>query len=123
MNYGWKRSDNWGDHRAGGSENSKREDRYDSVFWGLAIVLFGLYLLIPHATLPAGFWFLAIGCYLVIMNIVRFIFGLGFSFTNLFISIFLLIKGGEKLMNWDLPYLAILLILGGIYIFMSGFRK
>ena len=98
--------------------------RYETVFWGLFLIMLAGWWLIPNETAPKGLWSIGVGLLLICLNAARNISKIRMSGFTTFLGILSLLGGIVELVGWaDLDGALLLLILGAYLILKPWFDK
>ena len=95
------------------SEKASLNKRFESIAWGLFLIMIGGMAFIPNDQVPEGLWSLGVGIILLGLNGIRYRNGIRMSGFTTVLGIIALFTGIGEFAGIDLPGLAILLILLG----------
>ncbi len=100
------------------TENPKTtlNKRLESVALGLFLIMVGGMAFVPKTQISEGVWSIGVGVILLGLNAARYYYHLRMSGFTTILGVIALITGIGELVGADLPGLAILLILLGLYI-------
>ena len=87
--------------------------RLESVAWGLFLIMLGCQAFIPAERVNEGYWSIGVGLILLGLNGARYLNQIRMSGFTTVLGIIALLTGVGELAGFDLPGLAILLILLG----------
>ena len=93
--------------------------RLESVALGLFLIMIGGMAFIPKQQIPQGVWSIGVGLILLGLNAARYYYKIRMSGFTTILGVIALITGIGELLGVDLPGLAILLILLGVYIVLK----
>ena len=105
-------------------EKAALNQRLETIFWGLFLIMLGGQWLLPKGTLPNGLWSICVGLLLLSLNAVRYFSKLKMSGFTTFLGILSLVGGiGEMIFNADLDGAILLIVLGSILILKPWFDR
>ncbi len=87
--------------------------RFESIAWGLFLIMLGGLWLVPNSTLPNGLWSIGVGLIMLGLNYARYRNGIPMSNFTLVVGGIALLTGFASMFGVDLPLFPILLILIG----------
>ena len=87
--------------------------RLDEIGWAIFFILTGVIWLLPEAQVPPGTWFMAIGLLLLGLNAIRALAKVPVSGFTTLLGTLVLVAGLAAFLGFELPILAIGLILFG----------
>jgi hypothetical protein len=90
--------------------------RLETVAWGLFLVMFGGYMLIPHTVIAEGVWSIAVGLIMLGLNAARYLNQIKMSGFTTFLGVVSVIGGVLQLTMLKNLEGAILLIVLGAYL-------
>jgi hypothetical protein len=102
-------------------EKAAMNKRFESVGWGLFLIMLGGFTFIPDTTISKGFWSIGIGLILLGLNAARYINGIRMSGFTTFIGILSLLGGIIQLLGWKSMDGAFFLIILGIYLILKPY--
>ncbi len=88
--------------------------RFESIAWGLFLIMLGGLWLVPNSMLPNGMWGIGVGLIMLGLNYARYRNGIPMSNFTLVVGGLALLTGIAAFFNTDLPLFPILLILIGV---------
>jgi hypothetical protein len=74
--------------------------RFESVGWGLFLIMLGGFMFIPDTTVSKGLWSIGIGLIFLGLNAARYFNGIRMSGFTTFLGILSLIGGVIQLLGW-----------------------
>ena len=95
-----------------GKTSQSLDSLLDTVGWGLFFTISGVALLVPG--LPDGSWLVGVGTLFLGLSAVRFATGLPVSGFGVVVGIIAIAAGAGAVAGLDVPWFALLLILGGL---------
>ena len=105
-------------------ERAALNQRLESVFWGLFLIMLGGWALIPAATIPKGAWSIGVGLIMLGLNAARYLNGIRMSGFTTVLGILAVVGGIAEYLGWDsLNGALILIILGAYLIIKPWFEK
>ena len=105
-------------------EKAAMNKRFESVGWGLFLIMLGGFIFIPETTVKAGFWSIGIGLIFLGLNAARYLNGIRMSGFTTFLGILSLLGGIVQLLGWkSLDGAFFLIILGAYLILKPWFDK
>jgi hypothetical protein len=93
--------------------------RFETVGWGLFLVMLGGFMLIPETAVSKGFWSIGIGLIFLGLNAARYMNGIRMSGFTTFLGILALIGGIVQLLGWKSMDGAFFLIILGAYLILK----
>jgi hypothetical protein len=100
-------------------EKTALNKRFETVGWGLFLVMLGGFMLIPETTVSKGFWSIGIGLIFLGLNAARYMNGIRMSGFTTFLGILALIGGIVQLLGWKSMDGAFFLIILGAYLILK----
>jgi hypothetical protein len=100
-------------------EKAALNKRFETVGWGLFLVMLGGFMLIPETTVSKGFWSIGIGVIFLGLNAARYMNGIRMSGFTTFLGILALIGGIVQLLGWKSMDGAFFLIVLGAYLILK----
>ena len=100
-------------------ERAALNKRFESVGWGLFLIMLGGFMLIPETTISKGFWSIGIGLILLGLNAARYLNGIRMSGFTTFLGILSLLGGIAQLLGWRSMDGAFFLIILGAYLILK----
>ncbi|MEN6480866.1 MAG: hypothetical protein ABFD29_01630 [Anaerolineaceae bacterium] len=94
-------------------EKNKLNKRFETISWGLFLVMIGGMGLVPDAMIPNGTWLIGVGLIMLGLNLARYLNHIKVSNFTLILGVIALLSGTSDYFNIDLPFFAILLIIIG----------
>lgn len=105
-------------------EKAALNKRFETIFWGLFLIMLGGWALIPDETIPKGAWSIGVGLLLLGLNAVRYFNGIRMSGFTTVLGILSLIGGVGDMLGWaDLGGAFLLIILGAYLILKPWFEE
>lgn len=101
------------------SEKATLNKRFETVGWGLFLVMLGGFMLIPETSVSKGFWSIGIGLIFLGLNAARYMNGIRMSGFTTFLGILALIGGIVQLLGWKSMDGAFFLIILGAYLILK----
>ncbi|NJC97684.1 MAG: hypothetical protein C3F07_00525 [Anaerolineales bacterium] len=95
--------------------------RFETVGWGLFLVMLGGFMFIPDSTIERGFWSIGIGLIFLGLNAARYMNGIRMSGFTTFLGILSLIGGIIQLLGWRSLDGAFFLIILGAYLILKPY--
>lgn len=102
-------------------EKAAMNKRFESVGWGLFLIMLGGFMFIPDTTVSKGFWSIGIGLIFLGLNAVRYLNGMRMSGFTTFLGILSLVGGIIQLLGWKSMDGAFFLIILGAYLILKPF--
>jgi len=93
--------------------------RFESVAWGLLLIMLGGFALVPDNTIPKGVWSIGIGVIMLGLNIARYLYKIKMSGFTTILGILSLIGGIAELVGLTSLDGALLLIILGAYLILK----
>ena len=100
-------------------EKAAVNKRFESVGWGLFLIMLGGFMFIPETTVKAGFWSIGIGLIFLGLNAARYLNGIRMSGFTTFLGILSMIGGFVQLLGWKSMDGAFFLIILGAYLILK----
>ena len=100
-------------------EKAAMNKRFESVGWGLFLIMLGGFIFIPETTIEAGFWSIGIGLIFLGLNAARYLSGIRMSGFTTFLGILSLLGGIIQLLGWRSMDGAFFLIILGAYLILK----
>jgi hypothetical protein len=100
-------------------EKAALNKRFETVGWGLFLVMLGGFMLIPETSVSKGFWSIGIGLIFLGLNAARYMNGIRMSGFTTFLGILALIGGIVQLLGWKSMDGAFFLIILGAYLILK----
>jgi hypothetical protein len=100
-------------------EKTALNKRFETVGWGLFLVMLGGFMLIPETSVSKGFWSIGIGVIFLGLNAARYMNGIRMSGFTTFLGILALIGGIVQLLGWKSMDGAFFLIILGAYLILK----
>ena len=91
--------------------NRELRGRLDTIGWGLIFLVSGVLLLVPDA--PDGSWLAAVGAILLAVSATKWMLGAGANWLTVILGSVGLVTGLGEMAGYDVPGLALVLILVG----------
>jgi hypothetical protein len=105
-------------------EKAAMNKRFESVGWGLFLIMLGGFMFIPETTVKAGFWSIGLGLIFLGLNAARYLNGIRMSGFTTFLGILSLIGGIVQLLGWrSLDGAFFLIVLGAYLILKPWFER
>jgi hypothetical protein len=101
----------------------KDDDRFESIGWGLFLILLGITWIIPKHLLADGVLYIGIGIIILGYSYFKHIRGFKVSGFSLFLGFGALIIGLADYTHIDVPLLPLILIFWGISIIFGFYSK
>jgi len=93
--------------------------RFETIGWGLFLIMLGGFMFIPDTTVSKGLWSIGIGVIFLGLNAARYMNGIRMSGFTTFLGILALIGGIVQLLGWKSMDGAFFLILLGAYLIIK----
>ncbi|HEX6314003.1 MAG TPA: hypothetical protein VFZ73_04055 [Gemmatimonadaceae bacterium] len=87
--------------------------RIDGVGWGVLLIMTGALWLVPEQDVPRGAWLMGTGILLLVLNAIRSAYGVGARPLSVFLGVVVLATGLSDYLGWNLPIVALGLIVIG----------
>jgi len=100
-------------------EKAAMNKRFESIGWGLFLIMLGGFMFIPDTTVSKGFWSIGIGLIFLGLNAVRYRNGIRMSGFTTFLGILSLLGGIVQLLGWKSMDGAFFLIILGAYLILK----
>ena len=100
-------------------EKAAMNKRFESVGWGLFLIMLGGFMFVPETTVKAGFWSIGIGLIFLGLNAVRYLNGIRMSGFTTFLGVLSLVGGIVQLLGWKSMDGAFFLIILGAYLILK----
>ena len=102
-------------------EKAAMNKRFESVGWGLFLIMLGGFMFIPDTTISKGFWSIGIGLIFLGLNAARYFNGIRMSGFTTFIGLLSIIGGIAQLAGWSSLEGAFFLIILGAYLILKPY--
>jgi len=102
-------------------EKAAMNKRFESVGWGLFLIMLGGFMFTPDTTVSKGFWSIGIGLIFLGLNAARYFNGIRMSGFTTFLGILSLIGGVVQFLGWKSMDGAFFLILLGAYLILKPY--
>lgn len=102
-------------------EKAAMNKRFETVGWGLFLIMLGGFMFIPDSTVEKGFWSIGIGLIFLGLNAARYLNGIRMSGFTTFLGILSLLGGIVQLLGWKSMDGAFFLILLGAYLILKPY--
>jgi hypothetical protein len=93
--------------------------RFESVGWGVFLIMLGGFMFIPDTTVSKVFWSIGIGLIFLGLNAARYYNGIRMSGFTTFLGILSLVGGIVQLLGWKSMDGAFFLIILGCYLILK----
>ena len=93
--------------------------RLEAIAWGLFLIMIGGLSFIPDSSVPEGLWSIGVGIILLGLNAARYFNQIKMSGFTTVLGILALLTGVGEMVGFDLPTLAILLIILGLILILK----
>ena len=100
-------------------EKAAMHKRFESVGWGLFLIMLGGFMFIPDTTVSKGFWSIGIGLIFLGLNAARYMNGIRMSGFTTFLGILSVLGGIVQLLGWKSMDGAFFLIILGAYLILK----
>lgn len=100
-------------------EKAAKNKQFETIGWGLFLIMLGGFIFIPDTTIKAGFWSIGIGLIFLGLNAARYFNGIRMSGFTTFLGILSLIGGILQLLGWRTMEGAFFLIILGAYLILK----
>jgi hypothetical protein len=100
-------------------EKAALNKRFESVAWGLFLIMLGGFALVPDNTIPKGVWSIGIGVIMLGLNVARYFYKIKMSGFTTVLGIISLIGGIAELVGLTSLDGALLLIILGAYLILK----
>lgn len=100
-------------------EKAAKNKQFETIGWGLFLIMLGGFIFIPETTVKAGFWSIGIGLIFLGLNAARYFNGIRMSGFTTFLGILSLVGGIVQLLGWRSMDGAFFLILLGSYLILK----
>lgn len=100
-------------------EKEKLNKRLEGIAWGLFLIMIGGQAFVSNEIVAEGIWPLGVGIILLGLNATRYYYNIRMSGFTTILGIIALFTGIGELFGYDLPVLAILLILLGVNLILK----
>ena len=100
-------------------EKAAMNKRFESVGWGLFLIMLGGFMFIPDTTVSKGFWSIGIGLIFLGLNAARYMNGIRMSGFTTFLGILSVLGGIVQLLGWKSMDGAFFLIILGAYLILK----
>ena len=100
-------------------EKAALNKRFESVGWGLFLIMLGGFALVPDAMIPKGIWSIGIGVIMLGLNAARYFYKIRMSGFTTVLGIIALLGGIAELMGMTSLEGAFLLIILGAYLLLK----
>lgn len=101
------------------AEKQDLNKRFETVAWGLFLIMIGGISLVPDRLVPDGVWPVGVGLILFGLNAARYFSGIRMSKFTIVLGILALLTGVGEFLGLDLPVFAILLVIVGAYLVLK----
>jgi len=111
--------------RCCGSENIQDprkkaiNDKLTAIGWALFLIMIGCLLLVPEGKIPGTIWLIGLGVIMLLINGVRYLFGIKIDTFGVILGIIILVIGISGLLGITLPLFPIALIVVGAHIIIK----
>jgi len=92
------------------------DKQLEAIAWALFLIMSGGIILVPDRLVPEGTWLIGVGLIMLGLNLARYVNHIKTSGFTTILGLVALLAGIGDMLGGDLPVLAILLILVGIYL-------
>jgi hypothetical protein len=93
--------------------------RFESIAWGLFLIMLGGFALVPNDTIPKGVWSIGVGLIMLGLNAARYFYKIKMSGFTTVLGILSLIGGIAELIGFTSLEGALLLIILGAYLILK----
>jgi hypothetical protein len=100
-------------------EKAALNKRFESVGWGLFLIMLGGFMFIPDTSVSKGFWSIGIGLIFLGLNAARYLNGIRMSGFTTFLGILSVVGGIVQLLGWRSMEGAFFLIILGAYLILK----
>ena len=100
-------------------EKERFNKRLEGIAWGLFLIMIGGQAFVPDHIVADGLWAIGVGVILLGLNATRYYYNIRMSGFTTVLGIIALFTGVGELFGYDLPVLAILLILLGVNLILK----
>jgi hypothetical protein len=100
-------------------EKQALNKRYETIGWGLFLIMIGGLWLVPDERIPEGTWLIGAGVIMLGLNLARLLSGIKMSGGTIVLGLIALGSGLADVFGADLPVFAILLIVVGLGILLK----
>jgi divalent metal cation (Fe/Co/Zn/Cd) transporter len=97
-------------------EKADLNKRLETIGWGLFLILLAGSALFSREWFPDGLWAIGVGLIMLGLNIARYLYKIRMSTFTTILGIIAILTGIAQLLGLNLPGLAILLFLLGLYL-------
>ena len=105
-------------------EKAALNNRLETAFWGLFLIMLGGQFLLKNVNLPNGTWDVGIGLIFLGLNAARYFSGLKMSGFTTFLGILALVGGlAQMIFKFDFGGALLLIVLGAYLILKPWFEK
>ena len=105
-------------------EKAALNKRFETIFWGLFLIMLGGWTFIPDETIPKGAWSIGVGLLLLGLNVTRYFNKMRMSGFTTILGILSLLGGIGSMLGWaDLDGALLLIILGAYLILKPWFEE
>jgi hypothetical protein len=101
------------------SEKAAKNKQFETIGWGLFLIMLGGFMFIPETTVKSGFWSIGLGLIFLGLNAARYFNGIRMSGFTTFLGILSLIGGILQLLGWRTMEGAFFLIILGAYLILK----
>ncbi len=98
-------------------------DRFDHIGWGLFFVFLGILWILPEGTLPAGSFFIGTGIILLLLALIKYLQGYKPGWFSIILGVVVLVKGIGESTDISISISGLIILLLGIGILISSFKK
>jgi hypothetical protein len=103
--------------------DKKSQDKFESIGWGLFLVLLGITWIVPKSLLADGVLYIGIGIILLGFCYFKHRSGYKFSKFTLYLGLCALVLGFADYFDVDIPLLPLVLIFWGLSMIFSFYKK
>jgi hypothetical protein len=101
------------------AEKAALNKRLETVAWGLFLIAFGGFMLVPHDVIARGLWSIGVGVIMLGLNAARYYYKIRMSGFTTFLGILSLLGGIAELVGMTSLDGALLLIILGAYLILK----
>ena len=101
------------------NEKAELNKRLETIGWGLFLILLAGSALFSGEWFPEGLWSLGVGVIMLGLNVARYFYKIKMSGFTTVLGIIAICTGVAELLGADLPTLAILLFILGVYLIVK----
>ncbi len=99
------------------------DKRLDSLGWGLFMIMIGGLWIAPEGSVPEGTWLIGTGLIILVLQGVRYLYGIKIIGFWLVMGIIALAAGISEVFGLDIPVFPILIVIIGISIVFKPLLK